>query len=181
MKTLILRAEYLPLEEKVDDYYVTNSNMQEVFFYNDQLEKLPTLSMLAAFLRRYPTNNMLKKMRAKFVKEHGEEEAEKLLAKEETEIEQALDLYVLRGYYSWSAMMVSLKDGHVYEYCADSQHTLPRSRFIRREHYEQWRRQMLGHSNSRVPLGGALAAEREKRDTALDKSSTWINGAFLNR
>jgi hypothetical protein len=32
MKTLILRAEYLPLEEKVDDYYVTNSNMQEVFF-----------------------------------------------------------------------------------------------------------------------------------------------------
>jgi hypothetical protein len=89
--------------------------------------------MLAAFLRRYPTNNMLKKLRAKFVKEHGEEEAEKLLAKEETEIEQALDLYVLRGYYSWSAMMVSLKDGHVYEYCADSQHTLPRSRFIRRE------------------------------------------------
>jgi hypothetical protein len=55
---------------------------------------------------------MLKKLRAKFVKEHGEEEAEKLLAKEETEIERALDLYVLRGYYSWSAMMVSLKDGH---------------------------------------------------------------------
>lgn len=78
-------------------------------------------------------------------------------------------------------MMVSLKDGHVYEYNADSEHTLPRSRFIRREPYEQWRRQIIGHGEQRISLGGSLAAEREKRDEALDKSSTWINGAFLDR
>ena len=175
MQTLILRAEFASLEEAVTRSY----NPQDIFFSDEQLQKLFTYTAISAYLRRHPSDGVLAHMRQDFVKEKGAKQAEELLPQKEVDIERSLQLHVIRGYYTWSMVMLSLKDGHIYEYDASSQNTTPESRFRRVDTYENWLRKTLGQTKQRVSLGGSAAEEHEQRDAQIAKMSTMdIHAAF---
>ena len=167
MKTLILRAEYTPLQEGAAP--VRSYNPQDIFFYDDQLARLHSFAAVSAYLRKHPTDGVLAHMRQEFIRDEGQAKADELLPQRVVDIEHSLQLHVLRGYSSWSMVMVSLKDGHVYEHDASSKNITPESQFRRLGTYEQWLGQILGQTKQRVSLGGTLSDARDKRDAELDK------------
>jgi hypothetical protein len=174
LKTLILRAEMVPLTEM---HYPKHDyrNVQDIYFSDAQLMKMPNFATISAFLRRHPSNGMLKMMRDEFLRSSNLKNKDTLIFPEEVAIEQALDLHVIRGFYSWSMLMLSMKDGHMYDHNAGRDHVTAQSRFTKLEPYEKWLHRNVGQTNQRVSLGDD--DDNEKRDDEINSLSS-IHSAF---